>query len=89
MTDKEFIKSMAQHDSFLDHDIETCGLCYHNYVMAEVAREMLQVKEYNINSWSEKAKRRWEEGKFFQLYQEEMNAGRDPRQAFKDRGWEM
>jgi len=30
----------------------------------------------------------WENSKFFKLWQEEQKAGRDPHQAFKDRGWE-
>ena len=33
-----------------------------------------------------KQKVRWEQGKFFKLWQEEVQAGRDPHQAFKDRG---
>jgi hypothetical protein len=32
--------------------------------------------------------REWEQSRFFQLWQEEKQAGRDPNQAFQDRGWE-
>jgi len=40
-----------------------------------------------VSKWAAENKRRWESSKFFKLWQEQ-NAGRDPHQAFKDRGWE-
>jgi hypothetical protein len=88
-TNKQFMESMAKQDSLLDHDIETCGMCFHNWVMAEVAREMVKEKVYDIDKWCEEAKRRWQEGKYFKLYQEEVKAGREPTAAFAERGWEM
>lgn len=33
-------------------------------------------------------RRRWEKNKFFELSVKEQQAGRDPRKAFEDRGWE-
>ena len=89
MTDKKFMESMATHDSLIDHDIEKCGMCFHNFVMAQVARDFVKEGIYDIGKWSDEARRRWQEGKYFKLYQEETQAGRDPQKAFDDRGWEM
>jgi hypothetical protein len=57
---------------------------------AQVARDMIEAGEYEdvVSKWEAEARRRWEESKFFKLWQEEKKAGRDPHQAFKDRGWE-
>jgi len=41
-----------------------------------------------VSKWAAENKRRWENGKFFKLWQKEQKAGRDPHKAFKDRGWE-
>jgi hypothetical protein len=81
---------MARSDELADHDGETCGHCHNMILGAEVAREMLEAGEYEdvVGKWATEARRRWEESKFYKLWQEETNAGRDPRQAFRDRGWE-
>jgi hypothetical protein len=39
-----------------------------------------------VSKWAEEARRRWEDSKFFKLWQDEQKAGRDPRKAFQDRG---
>ena len=46
--------------------------------MLGVAREMRAVE----------TRRRWQDSKFFKLWERERKAGRDPRKAFEDRGWE-
>ena len=68
-------------------DVRQC----HNMILgAQVAREMIEAGEYEdvVSKWAAEARRRWEESKFFKLWQEEKQAGRDPHQAFKERGWE-
>lgn len=87
---KELLESMAKIAEYLEHDIETCGMCFHRHVMSEVAREMLEKNEFEeaASKWDTEVKRRWEEGKFFKLWQEEKKAGRDPHPAFESRGWE-
>jgi hypothetical protein len=87
---QDFLDRMARSDELVDHDGESCGHCHNIIVGAEVARELLEAGEYEnvIVTWSDETRRRWEASKFFKLWQEETEAGRDPRQAFKDRGWE-
>lgn len=87
-TDKEFLESMASMDSLLDHDTEACGQCFHQFLMAEVARELLENEFYSMNAWSEETKRRWEEGKFFKLWQEADAQGLNPHDVFAEKGWE-
>ena len=90
ISDQDFLERMARSDDLVDHDGETCGMCHNMILGAQVAREMLAAGEYEdvVSRWAEEARRRWEESKFFKLWQEEVQAGRDPHQAFKDRGWE-
>jgi hypothetical protein len=90
ISDQDFLERMARSDELADHDGETCGQCHNMIHGAEVAREMLEAGEYeNVGSkWVEETKRRWENSKFFQLWHQEEMAGRDRRQAFKNRGWE-
>jgi hypothetical protein len=51
---------------------------------------MIEAGEYEdvVSKWAAENKRRWEDSKFFKLWQKEQKAGRDPQKAFKDRGWE-
>ncbi len=90
VSDQGFLERMARSDELADHDGETCGHCYHLILGAEVAREMIEAGEYEdvVGRWAEETRRRWEDSKFFKLWQEEQAAGRDPHQAFQDRGWE-
>ena len=91
ISDQEFLERMARSDSTVDHDGETCGMCCNIILGAQVAREMLEAGEYEdvVSKWAEEARRRWEETKFFKLWQEETEAGRNPRKAFEERGWEQ
>ena len=91
ISDQDFLERMARSDRLVDHDGETCGMCHNMIIGAQVAREMLQAGEYEdvVGKWSAESRRRWEESKFFKLYQEEKLAGRDPHKAFEERGWEL
>jgi hypothetical protein len=91
ISDQDFLERMAQSDELLDHDGETCGQCYYAMLGAQVAREMIEAEEYEdvVKKWAAEHKRRWQESKFVKLWVKEQKAGRDPRRAFKDRGWEL
>src|SRR5436305_8363284 len=73
ISDQEFLERMARSDRGIEGDGETCGLFYNIILGAQVAREMLAAGEYEdvVSKWSLEARRRWENGKFFKLYQEE------------------
>ena len=65
-------------------------MCNHIILGAQVAREMIEAGEYEdvVSKGSAETRRRGEDSKFFPLGQKEKEAGRDPRRAFEDRGWE-
>ena len=88
--DRDFLERMARSDELADHDGEACGQCCHLILGAEVAREMIEAGEYEdvVSRWAAETRRRWEASKFFTLWREETEAGRDPRKAFEDRGWQ-
>src|SRR5271167_212216 len=90
ISDQDFLERMARSDDVVDHDGETCGMCHSMILGAQVAREMIEAGEYEdvAGKWSAETKRRWEKSKFFKLWEKEKKAGRDPRKAFKERGWE-
>ena len=90
ISDQDFLERMARSDAVLDHDGETCGMCHNMILGAQVAREMLEAGEYEdvVGKWAREARRRWENSKFFKLWQAEKEAGRDPHEAFRQRGWE-
>ena len=90
VSDQEFLKRMARSDELADHNGTTCGQCHYQILCAEVAREMIEAGEYEdvAAKWAAEHKRRWEKSKFFMLCEKEKRAGRDPRKAFEERGWE-
>jgi hypothetical protein len=85
-----FLERMARTDKLLDHDPEVCGMCCQRSIGAQVAREMLEAGEYEdiAAKWADEMERRWRKTKFYKLWQKEQKAGRDPRKAFEERGWE-
>jgi hypothetical protein len=89
ISDQVFLERMARSDRAVGDDGETDGLSFNILIGAQVAREMLEAGEYEdvVSKWAAEARRRWEEGKFFKLWQEEKKAGRDPNKAFRERGW--
>src|ERR1700722_17547293 len=84
ISDRDFLERMARSDELADHDGETCGQCHNMILGAEVAREMIEAGEYEdvASKWAAETKQRWEDSKFFKLWHEEKQAGRDPHQAF-------
>jgi hypothetical protein len=90
ISDQEFLERMACSDELVDDDGETCGMSHNIVLGAQVARQMIEAGEYEdvVSKWASETQRRWRNSKFFKLWQEEQKAGRDPHQAFKDRGWE-
>ena len=90
ISDQDFLERMARSDELADHDGTTCGQCHYQILGAEVAREMLEAGEYEdvVGKWAAEHRRRWEKSKFVKLWEKEKKAGRDPRKAFKERGWE-
>ena len=88
--DQAFLERMARSDELADHDGETCGQCHYMILGADVAREMIEAGEYEdvVGKWAAETQRRWQASKFFELWREESEAGRNPRKAFEDRGWE-
>jgi hypothetical protein len=90
ISDQDFLERMARSDDLVDHDGETCGMCHNMILGAQIAREMIEAGDYEdvVSKWAAETRRRWENSKFYKLWQEELKAGRDPHQAFKDRRWE-
>src|SRR5438874_10149635 len=90
ISDQDFLERMARSDEFVDHDGKTCGQCHYTILGAEVAREMIEAGEYEdvTSKWAAEHERRWEKSKFVKLWVKEKKVGRDPRKAFKERGWE-
>jgi hypothetical protein len=90
ISDQDFLERMARTGSMVDEDPETCGIACRMLIDAQVAQEMLEAGEYEDvrNKWVTESWRRWQDSKFFKLWQEEQAAGRDPHKAFQERGWE-
>jgi hypothetical protein len=89
--DEEYLRRMAERDPLDEgHDIELCGMCYHARLWQQVAAEMVAAGNFEngIARWEAETRKRWQESKFFKLWQEEATAGRDPHKAFEERGWE-
>lgn len=90
MNGQEFLERMARSDNMVYNDGEMCGMSHNIILGAQVAREMLEAGEYEdvVHKWAEESQRRWRESKFFKLWQAELQEGRDPEKAFRQRGWE-
>lgn len=81
---------MARIDEVgIECSLDTCGGCYYHHLMAQVARDLLAGDACvgTVQAWSDELQHRWEDGPFFRLWTEEKAAGRDPRCAFRERGW--
>lgn len=86
-SDRDLLMSLAEANDH-DHDIEKCGMCYHRWIMQQCASELLQFEYATISSWSGEVDKRWRDSKYYKLWQTEADAGRDPKIAFAERGWE-
>src|SRR5437588_8595037 len=73
ISDQDFLERMARSDRLVDHDGETCGMCHNVILGAQVAREMIEAGEYEdvMSKWAAETQRRWQESKFFKLWQQE------------------
>ena len=62
ISDQDFLERMARSDSMVDHDGETCGMCHNMILGAQVAREMIEAREYEdvVSKWASETRRRWE-----------------------------
>lgn len=91
MTNREFLEAMANSDAMIEHDLGTCGGCYTLSIHATVARDMLIAGEIDEapKVWAERCRESWEQSKFWKLWMAEKEAGRDPKEAFASRGWEL
>jgi len=87
---RTFLEQVARMDALNDHE-DGCGQCHTNICLAEVAREMLaagRIGPTTIAEWSDAAQARWRQSKYWKLWQEEVEAERDPKTAFEARGWQ-
>lgn len=96
LSDREFLETMATIDSLVDHpnaleDAGTCGQCATQICHAEAARLLLAEGDIldGVKKWTNLATILWQATKYYKLYQEEKEAGRNPSVAFEERGWEM
>ena len=91
LTDQQFLETMSRIDLLIDHAPDTiCGMCHHQFLMAQVARDMLAKGETEdvIVKWSEESERLWRESKFVQLWREAEANNKDPNKVFEELGWE-
>lgn len=91
LTDRQFLESMSRIDLMIDHEPDTtCGMCHHQFLMAQVARDLIASGETEnvIVKWSEESERLWRESKFVKLWEEAEANNKDPNQVFEELGWE-
>lgn len=88
--DREFLERMTMMDDMVDH-WDNCGHCATQIAMAAAARELLEKNDVfdGMEKWTELWKEKWQATKYYKLYQQEKEAGRNPQDAFDERGWEM
>lgn len=92
MTKRELLQAQVESGLRLDHDPDVCGTCAFRQLFGIVAEEMLreiEVGEPDLAEWTARIDARWKDMKFVKLWAEEAAAGRDPRAAFEQRGWEV
>ena len=89
--DEKFIKLCVSLYGQIDHDVEKCGTCYHRQLMYEEALAIEVTGDYEnaIDRWADSLIRRWRDSKYYKLFVEESDAGRDWHEAFKTRGWQI
>ena len=93
----DFLKSRAQDNMYFG-DPEIDGVSYHQSLMHEVAKEFLEIHKDRLTQneddkdllgeWCDEVCRRWQQGKFYKLWQEISSKGQDPLKAFEEKGWE-
>lgn len=91
MSETEFLETMSNSDKLIDHEPDTiCGMCHHQFLMAQVARDMIAEgeKEDVIRKWSQESDRRWRSSKFVKIWDQSVAENKDPYLVFKELGWE-
>ena len=91
MTDAKFLETMSRTDSLIDHEPDTiCGMCHHQFLMAQVARDMIASGETEdvVKKWSVESDRRWRSSKFVQTWDKAVAEKKDPHVVFEGLGWE-
>ncbi len=86
---KEFLENMSITDSLLSHSIEICGNCYYQYIIAQIARDMLKNNDTEgdvVTRWNDEIHRRWQNSKYYKLNLDICN-GIEPKDGFEKRGW--
>jgi hypothetical protein len=91
-TDKEVLESLGRCDELISpEEVETDGLSFMMHTHAQVARDMVAKGDTDgdvLARWGKEVRRRWEEGKFFKLWQECKAQGKEPNAVFAEKGWE-
>jgi hypothetical protein len=59
--------------------------------MAEAARKLIKdgVTKDAVEKWERLTSVSWKSSKYFRLYQEAVELGKDPYDAFKEKGWQL
>ena len=90
MSDREFLESMAHADDLVEHN-DNCGHCGMQIIQTQTAGGLFADGEIldGIAKWVAEHRRRRYASKYFDIYQFETAAGRNPNKAFDEQGWEM
>ena len=87
----QFLRLQAE-DPYITCDTETCGQCARQKMQSEVAKRMLREEPSpgpdHLKAWVDESERLFQKSKFYQLWQTEKKAGRDPKVAFEALGWQ-
>jgi hypothetical protein len=87
-TGREMLSALAITDVMIPGDPEIDGMSHHALIWAQVARDMLLSDEPHTDLsetcrlHAEESQKRWQQSKFFKVFQEEGYAG------ITKRGWE-
>lgn len=74
-----------------EHNISICGLCYHRKIMSDIAKKLLKdgTTKNAIKDWDKEVRDKWQQSKYYKLYQKALKNGLDPNVEFAKKGWEM
>jgi hypothetical protein len=92
----DLLQSLCRSDTPLLHcdNREDCGICTQRKIGAEVGKELLEEHRQKpldavdaARRWSDECQRRFEQTKFWKLWQECKAQGLKPEEEFAKRGW--
>jgi hypothetical protein len=93
MTAREFLEHQASAltDGVSIPCKNKCGQCHKARIGAKIALSMLNgpLPVDAIRVWERRTMAAWKISKYYKLYVVEMKAGRNPKKAFKERGWQL